>query len=114
MAPPLLPDDVWEHVQRLLPAKPRRSRYPGRLPLGDRQVLTGILFVLKTGISWNELPRDLGCGSGSRCLRRLKEWYYSSVWTRIHAELMARLPGAAQIDWSRAAIDARPSRRGKK
>ena len=51
MAKPLLPDDLWEIIQPLLPPpKPRRFRYPGRKPVGDRQALTGILFVLKTGI----------------------------------------------------------------
>ena len=51
MAKPLVSDALWEALQPLLPPpKPRRFRFPGRKPVGDRQALTGILFVLKTGI----------------------------------------------------------------
>jgi len=63
MAKPLLPDDLWAKVEPLLPPpKPRRVVYPGRRPLDRRRVLTGILFVLRTGIRWNDLPREMGCG----------------------------------------------------
>ena len=80
MAAPLLPDALWERVEPLLPPpRPRRFRYPGRKPLTDRQALTGILFVLKTGIRWNDLPREMGCGSGSRCRRRLRAWYRAGI-----------------------------------
>jgi transposase len=58
---PLLDDALWERIQPLLPPpKPRRFRFPGRKRLDDRKVLTGILFVLKTGIPWEDLPRELG------------------------------------------------------
>ena len=50
MAKPLLPDELWERIEPLLPPpKPRRFRFPGRKPLDNRKALTGILFVLKTG-----------------------------------------------------------------
>ena len=59
----LLTDALWERLAPLLPPPPRRRfRFPGRRPLGDRQILTGILFVLKTGIAWDDLPAELGCG----------------------------------------------------
>jgi transposase len=107
MAAPLLPDELWERVEPLLPPpKPRRYRYPGRKPLSNRQALTGILFVLKTGIRWNDLPREMGCGSGSRCRRRLQQWQQAGVWQRLHALLLAELHGADKIDWSRAAVGA--------
>ena len=64
---PLVSDEWWAHIAPLLPKPhPRRIRYPGRYPIPPRQVLTGILFVLKTGINRNDLPRELNCGSGSR------------------------------------------------
>ena len=63
MAKPLLDDDLWTLIQPLLPpAKPRRYRYPGRKRIDDRQALTGILFVLVSGIPWEMLPQELGCG----------------------------------------------------
>jgi transposase len=107
MAKPLLPDALWAKVEPLLPKpKRRRFRYPGRRPLAPRRALTGILFVLRTGIRWNDLPCEMGCGSGSRCRRYLKAWHRAGVWTRLHALLLAELDDAGKIDWSRAAVDA--------
>lgn len=107
MAKPLLPDALWERIEPLLPPpKPRRFRYPGRKPLTHRQALTGILFILRFNLPWNELPRELGCGSGSRCRRRLQEWQRLGVWQQLHALLLAELHETAKIDWSRAAVDS--------
>ena len=107
MAKPLLPDELWERVEPLLPApKPRRFRFPGRKPLTNRQALTGILFVLRTGINWNDLPCELGCGSGSACRKRLQLWQSLGVWDRLHRLLLAELQEADKIDWSRAAVDS--------
>ena len=108
MARPLLTDELWQRIEPLLPPpKPRRFRFPGRKPLTNRQALTGILFVLKTGLKWNDLPRELNCGSGSRCRRRLAEWQEAGVWVRLHALLLDELQGADKIDWSRAAVRRR-------
>jgi transposase len=69
MARPLLPQALWERIEPLLPKpKPRRFRYPGRKPIEDRKALTGIVFVLKTGIDWEDLPQEMGCGSGDDLL----------------------------------------------
>jgi transposase len=107
MAKPLLPDELWELIQPLLPApKPRRFRYPGRKPVGDREALTGILFVLKTGIPWEDLPAEMGCGSGMTCWRRLRDWQAAGVWFALYQLLLTKLDNAGKIDWSRASVDA--------
>jgi len=106
MAKPLIDDKLWEIVEPLLPEKPRRRRYPGRKPISNRVALTGILFVLKTGMGWEDLPLELGCGSGMTCWRRLRDWQQAGVWERLHQELLARLRAADQIDWSRAIADS--------
>lgn len=107
MAEMLVPDDLWELIEPLLPPpKPRRTRYPGRRPLDRRKVLTGILFVLKSGIPWEMLPQEMGCGSGMSCWRYLNAWQEAGVWQRIHEVLLARLRAADQIDWSRAVVDS--------
>jgi transposase len=107
MAKPLVPDELWEVLQPLLPPPtPRRFRYPGRKRLDDRKALTGILFVLKTGIPWEDLPAEMGCGSGMTCWRRLHAWQQQGVWFGLHQALLAKLDGADKIDWSRAAIDS--------
>ena len=107
MVKPLVSDELWELIKSLLPTpKPRRSRYPGRNPLNDRRVLTGILFVLKSGIPWQTLPLEMGCGSGMTCWRRLRDWEKAGVWQRLHELLLSKLRAADQIDWSRALVDS--------
>jgi transposase len=104
---PLVTDALWERIQPLLPPPPpRRFRFPGRKPLGHRNILTGILFVLKTGIAWDDLPAELGCGCGKTCHRYLRRWHQAGAWLKLHALLLAELNGADQIDWERALIDA--------
>jgi transposase len=83
----------------LLPPPPRRRfRFPGLEPLEPRQFLTGVLFVLKTGITWDELPAELGCGYGKTCRRYLRRWHRAGVWRGLHAVLLAELNGADKID----------------
>jgi transposase len=107
MAKPILDDALWELIDPLLPPpKPRRRKYPGRKPLGNREVLTGILFVLKTGIPWEYLPREMQCGSGMTCWRRLCDWQRKGVWDRVHTVLLGKLRQADQIDWSRGIVDS--------
>jgi transposase len=107
MAQPILDDELWQIIEPLIPPpKPRRTRYPGRKPLSNRAVLTGILFVLKTGIAWEDLPQELGWGSGMTCWRRLAAWQAAGVWDQVHRVLLDRLRQANQIDWSRAAVDS--------
>jgi transposase len=74
--------------------------------VNDRAALTGILFVLKTGIPWEMLPQEMGCGSGMTCWRRLKEWHRAGVWERLHRALLDRLGEADRVDWSRASLDS--------
>jgi len=103
----LVTDALGERLQPLLPPPPpRRCRFPGRKPLDYRKVLTGILFVLKTGIAWDDLPAELGCGCGKTCHHYLRRWHQAGVWRQLHAVMLAELNGADQIDWQRALIDA--------
>lgn len=65
MAKPIIDDELWILIKPLLPpAKPRREKNSGCLPVSNRAALTGILFVLKTGLRWRDLPAEMGCGSG--------------------------------------------------
>ncbi len=76
----LIPDDLWEAIEPLLPKKPPKPN-GGRLRVPDRVALAGIVFVIKTGIAWRMLPTPttLGCGSGSTCWRRLRDWQEAGV-----------------------------------
>jgi transposase len=113
MAKPLLADALWAEIEPLLPL-PKPQPKGGRPPVSDRAVLTGILFVLKSGIPWEMLPQEMGCGSGMTCWRRLRDWQEAGVWERLHLILLDRLGRAGAIDWSRASLDSAsvPAKRG--
>ena len=107
MAKPLVDDKLWSIIEPILPKPTRRFRYPGREQrVSDRQALTGILFVLQTGIPWEMLPQEMGCGCGMTCWRRLHAWQDAGVWDRLHQVLLSRLRGANRIDFSRAIADS--------
>jgi len=104
MSTPLLPDALWKLTRPMLPSAPRRPK-GGRPRLPDRACLTGILFVLRSGIPWEMLPQELGCGSGMTCWRRLRDWQEAGIWQLIHFALLDWLARYGQIDWSRAVMD---------
>ena len=113
MARPLVPDALWAAIGPLIPpARPKPKG--GRPPIPDRAALAGILFVLKSGIPWEMLPAEMGCGSGMSCWRGLRDWHAAGGRAALHRALLERLHGAGQIDWRRAALDSAgvPAKRG--
>ena len=113
MARPLLPDDLWTAIAPLLPPHPPRPK-GGRPRVDDRAALTGILFVLRSGIPREMLPAEMKCGCGMSCWRRLRDWQAAGVWRRLHRVLLERLHAAGEIDWSRASVDSAsvPAKKG--
>jgi len=105
MPPPLVSDALWEVIEPLLPPEPPKPK-GGRPRVPDRAALGGIVFVLRTGTPWRLVPRELGCGSGSTCWRRLRDWQAARVWERLHATLLNWLGDEGKIDWSRASLDS--------
>jgi transposase len=114
----LIDDAIWERLTPLIPVRRRRRGHRhGRTPIPDRAILTGILFVLRSGIPWQMLPRRMGCGSGSSCWRRLVRWQCTGVWQRLHETLLAELRRRGRLDQRWAIIDSasvRAVRGGKK
>jgi transposase len=105
MANELVSDELWEVIEPLLPEEPPKPK-GGRPRIDDRAALTGILFVLKSGIPWEMLPQEMGCGSGMTCWRRLKEWQEAGVWEELHRKLLDRLGKADRIEWERSSLDS--------
>jgi transposase len=83
----LVSDELWQIVEPLLPAEASNAR-GGRPRIPDRAVLSGIVFVLKSGIAWRMLPKEIGFGSGVTCWRRLRDWQKVGVWCRLHRALL--------------------------
>lgn len=109
----LVSDELWAVVEALLPPEPPKPK-GGRPRVPDRAALTGIIFVLRTGIPWEMLPQEMGCGSGMTCRRRLRDWHAAGVWYALHQVLLDLLGDADQRDWSRAALDSSsvPAKKG--
>src|SRR4051812_31781282 len=117
MAKELVSDELWKTIEPLLPEETPKPK-GARPRVDDRAALTGIIFVLNSGIPWEMLPQEkMGCGSGVTCWRRLHQWHEAGVWERrLHKVLLDSLGGADQIDWGRASLDSAstPAKRGAK
>lgn len=101
----LVPDELWKRVEPLLPHR-RRKGGRGRPPREDGACLRGIIFVLRTGIAWRDLPAEVfGC-SGATCWRRLREWNRAGVFEELQRVLLNELGQKGLIDWSRASFDS--------
>ncbi len=105
MSKPLVPDELWEIIEPLLPPEPPKPT-GGRPRVPDRAGLTGLIFVLTSGIPWELLPQEMGGGSGMTCWRRVHAWQPADVWDRLPHALLDRLGAAERIDWSRACRDS--------
>jgi transposase len=104
MAGKLLPDGLWNEIAELFPVY-QASPAGGRPPKDSRAVLTAILFVLKTGIAWEDLPLEaFGC-SYKTCKRRLELWSQLGLWQHMHELFLAKLRAADELDWSRVLVD---------
>ena len=105
MVAALISDDLWDLIAPLLP--PARSKPKGGRPrTADRACLRGVVFVFRTGIPWEMLPKELGCGSGMTCWRRLRDWQDAGIWGLIHFALLDWLSRYNRIDWSKAVLDS--------
>ena len=111
MRQPLLSDAQWQKIQPLLPKLKRRRR--GRRPKENRVVLEGILWVLKTGARWRDVPREIGA-SGSVCWKRLHRWEQQGVWLRLWRAFLSELDQRGRLDWQESFLDGSfaPAKKG--
>ena len=107
----MLSDAQWEKIEPLLPRPKRRRR--GRPPKDPRVVLEGILWVLKTGARWRDIPRELGVSS-SVCWKRLQQWDQQGVWLRIWRAFLSELDRRGRLDWQESFLDGSfaPAKKG--
>jgi transposase len=103
----LVPDELWEIVDPLLPPPPRSPRGGRPRSVPDRNCLAGIIYMTRASIPWELLPaRELGCGSYVTCWRRFAEWAYAGVFETLHLVVLDRLGEQGQLDWRRLLVDS--------
>src|SRR4051794_4896541 len=110
MADPLVPDERWEAIAPLLPRHKARPGKRGRPPVDDRACLTGIVFVLRSGIPWEMLPQEMDCGSGVTCWRRLRHWQRRGVWKKLLGAMLQRVQDEHGVDLSKVVVDSQSVR----
>lgn len=97
-----LSEEVWERAEPLLPApKPRLKG--GRPPRSDREMLGAILYVLRTGLQWNALPREIG--ASTTVYDRFRAWERDGFFARLWAVGLAEYDELVGIDWEWLSLD---------
>lgn len=106
MAKPILTEEQWKKIEPLLPQPKLRSkrRERGRPRKTNRQVLEGILWILKTGARWRDLPKDFGVSS-SVCWKRLRLWEAQGAWLRLWRAFLSELDQQERLDWDEVFLD---------
>ena len=102
----LVPDELWQLFQRVVPEPPSRPQGGGRRRHGDREVLAAIVFVATSGCTWQQLPSASFGPSGATVHRRFVEWSKAGVWTELRRLLRKELGIRDEQEWSRCAIDS--------
>lgn len=100
----MVSDELWQIMEQLLPPEPAKPK-GGRPRVPARAALSGIIYVLKSGIPWRMLPEEFDC-SGVTCWRRLRDWQKAGLWQKLLKTLRGRLGSEGRIDWSRASLDS--------
>src|SRR3954447_6561004 len=101
----LVPDELWELFQRVVPQVPTRPQGGGRRRYGDREVLAAIVFIATTGCTWRQLPPVFGA-SWQTVHRRFAEWSAARVWAKLYRIILDELGARGKLDWSRCAVDS--------
>ncbi len=105
-----LSDAVWAAVRPLLPGVNAR----GRPRVDDRRILDGILYVLRNGCRWQDVPREYG--SSVTCWRRFAQWEADGTWERIWRALLQVMEPRARQAWALAFLDSSyvPAKAGRR
>jgi transposase len=98
-----LTDAQWEVLEPLIPDPPRREDGRGRPWRNPRDVLNGILWVLRTGAPWHDLPE--GYPPYQTCHRRFQKWVEEGVLGRVLKALVEDLQNRGGLDLSECYID---------
>ena len=108
---PFISDELWEKISPLLPPE-KPGKRGGRPRCNNREVLEGILWVLKTGAPWVDLPQ--GYPSSTTCWRRLVTWEEQGIWLNIWQTFLGSLDEKHLLDWKEFFVDGSfsPAKKG--
>jgi transposase len=101
-AKPQLSDEQWAVIEDLFPWDPPDSA-GGRPRVPPRPCLEGILWVLRTGARWKDLPKSFP--SYPTCWRRLQEWSDDGTFEKAWARSLKKLDGLGQVNWKETFAD---------
>lgn len=106
-----LTDAQWVYIVPLLP-EVKASPKGGPKPIPNRPVFEGILWVLRSGARWKDLPDRYP--SPSTCWRRLRAWEEQDVWLKAWRALLKQLDERGQLDWAETFADGSfaPAKKG--
>src|SRR3712207_3373176 len=106
-----LTDAQWGKVAPLLPEL-KASPRGGPKPIPNRPVFEGILWMLRAGARWQDLPKRFP--SPSTCWRRLRDWEEQGVWVKAWRAFFVQLDAQGQLDWAEAFADGSfaPAKKG--
>ena len=106
-----LTDSQWAKIEPLIP-EPRQSRKGGQLRAPNRACLEGILWILRTGAPWKDLPDRFP--SGSTCWRRMIEWHEQDIWIDIWHKFLGMLDAQGRLNWEEVFADGTfsPAKKG--
>lgn len=96
-------DTQWAAIRSLFPSPPPRTGNKGRKRKPDREVLNGILWVLRTGAQWSEMPKRYP--SYQTCHRRFQEWVRQKAFQKILRTLARKMERDGMLDMAECYID---------
>jgi transposase len=107
-----LTNEQWQRIAKFIPKPKALPGKSGRPPQDPRDILNGILWILRTGAQWSELPRRYP--SKSTCHRYFQQWNKSGVFVKILTALAQDLKERGGIDISEGFIDGTfaPAKKG--
>src|SRR6185295_19280930 len=98
-----LTDEQWTIIEPLIPPPPRREDGRGRPWKDTREVLNGILWILRSGARWQDLPERFP--PYQTCHRRFQQWVRDGTWRNVLEALAADLKQRGDLDLSECFID---------
>ncbi len=101
-----LSNEQWDILKKFFPKQRQTTAKGGRPGHSTRDILDGVLWVLRVGARWGDLPTPKGYPSGATCYRHFRKWVEAGIFTKIIRTLVEDLKERGKIDLAETFIDA--------